>query len=204
MLARLLRICAETSGAALTEAAIVMPLFMVFTGGLVDFSLAFYQWNAASKAVQVGARLAAVSNPIDGALSSLTGLEGGAAAGDPFPPFATVCSGASSTCTGLGNSSYSASAMNTLVYGRGEAACGTSGPDQFPGMCDVFDRIRPQNVIVSYRHTGLGFAGRPGGPVPTITVELTGLTFNLVFLGGSITMPPMRTTVTGEDLSTSN
>ena len=87
--------------------------------------------------------------------------------------------------------------MNTIVYGRGQASCGAVGADQTPGMCDVFSRVQPQNVIVTYEQTGLGFAGRPGGPVPTITVELTGLTFNYVFLGGlfgPITMPPMRTT----------
>ena len=43
--------------------------------------------------------------------------------------------------------------------------------------------------------------------MPTITVELTGLTFDFVFLSsllGSITMPAMKTTATGEDLSTTN
>ena len=97
--------------------------------------------------------------------------------------------------------------MNTLVYGRGQTTCGTIGADRYPAMCDVFPRIRPENVIVTYRHTGLGFAGRPGGPVPTITVELTGLTYNYSFLAGllglgPVTMPPMRTTATGEDLAT--
>ena len=81
--------------------------------------------------------------------------------------------------------------------------------NQLAGMCDIFWRIAPQNVIVTYSHTGLGFAGRPGGPVPTIVMELTGLTFSLPFLNNvmglaPITMPPMRTTATGEDLSTTN
>jgi uncharacterized membrane protein len=49
-------------------------------------------------------------------------------------------------------------------------------------------------------------AGRPGGPVPTITVELQGLNFHFFFLGGlmgfgDIVIPSMRTTITGEDLS---
>ena len=42
----------------------------------------------------------------------------------------------------------------------------------------------PANVSVSYAYTGLGFAGRPGGPVPTITVELQNLNFQFFFLGG--------------------
>jgi hypothetical protein len=125
--------------------------------------------------------------------------------GDAFPAFERVCSGVNQSCSGGGT--YNGSAMNTLVFGRGQTSCGTIGADQFAGMCDILNRIQPQNVIVTYRQTGLGFAGRPGGPVPTITVELTGLTFNLVFLNallGSIAMPAMKTTVTGEDLSTTN
>ena len=51
----------------------------------------------------------------------------------------------------------------------------------------------------------LGFAAR-GGPVPTVTVSLQGLTFQFVFLGGlmglgNISIPPLTTTITGEDLS---
>jgi TadE-like protein len=203
-LKRFVLLAQDTSGAAMIEFATVAFLFFVLTGGLVDFALAIYQWNSASKAVQLGARLAAVSNPVSSDLKTLTGLEGGALPGDPFPAFVRVCSGASQSCSG---GTYDGAAMDTLVYGRGQANCGTIGADQFAGMCDVFSRIQPQNVIVTYRQTGLGFAGRPGGPVPTITVELTGLTFNFVFLSsllGPITMPAMKTTATGEDLSTTN
>ncbi len=52
---------------------------------------------------------------------------------------------------------------------------------------------------------GPGFAGRPGGPVPTVTMRLTGLNFDFVVLGGllgfgPVQMPGLATTVTGEDL----
>lgn len=203
-LKRLERIARDSSGAAMVEFTVIVFLLLALTGGMVDFSYALYQWNSAAKAVQLGARLASVSNPVSSDLKTLTGLGGGALPGDPFPAFERVCSGATQTCSNAGT--YDADAMNTLVYGRGDASCGMIGEDQFPGMCDVFGRIRPENVVVSYRNTGLGFAGRPGGPVPTITIELTGLTFNFVFLKllgfGQMTMPPMRTTATGEDMST--
>ena len=99
--------------------------------------------------------------------------------------------------------------MNTLVYGRGQTSCGSLGADQFAGMCDVYGKILPANVIVTYRQSGLGFAGRPGGPVPTITVQLTGLTYNLAFLGtllggAQISMPALSATVTGEDMRPTN
>jgi len=203
---RLKEFGSDTAGAVMVEFAIAALFFLILTSGLVEFTFAFYQWNAAAKALQVGARLASVSNPVDSTLKSLTGLEGGASPGDPMPSFTRVCT--SSGCSGGGI--YDPTAMNTLVYGRGGATtCGTIGPDGYPGMCDIFSRIRPANVRVTYAHTGLGFAGRPGGPVPTITVELTGLTFNFVFLNSLLRFPPinipaMRTTVTGEDLSTTN
>jgi hypothetical protein len=74
-------------------------------------------------------------------------------------------------------------------------------------LCDRFNRITPQNVSITYSHTGLGFSGRPGGPVPTITLRLTGLTFTFVAVGALAnfaqvtTMPDFKVTMTGEDLN---
>lgn len=178
----------------------------MLTSGIVEFSFAFYQWNAAAKAVQLGARLASVSDPVASDLKTMTGLEGGGDPGAAMPYFKRVCSGAAKSCSG---GSYSSAAMNTLVFGRGDTVCQTAGPDLFPGMCDIFNRIRPENVIVTYEWTGLGFAGRPGGPVPAITVELTGLSFEFVFLNAllgfnALPIPGLKATATGEDLSASN
>ena len=60
-------------------------------------------------------------------------------------------------------------------------------------------------MMIEYRQTGLGYAGRPGGPVPTITVRLQGIPFEFHFLGGllgfaNIQIPATTTTITGEDL----
>ena len=78
------------------EFAIVAFLFFVLTGGLVDFALAIYQWNSASKAVQLGARLAAVSNPVSSDPEDVDGARRRCPAGDPFPAFVRVCSGGKS------------------------------------------------------------------------------------------------------------
>jgi Flp pilus assembly pilin Flp len=205
MLSNIRHFCRDHNGASLVEFSIVAYFLLILTAGVIEFGIGWYQWNSASKALQTGARLAAVSDPVSSDLSTLTGMENGANPGDPMPAFERVCRGDTQSCTNGGT--YNASAMNALVFGRGQTACGTIGADLFPGMCDVYSRIRPENVIVTYRHTGLGFAGRPGGPVPTITLELTGVTYNYAFLSGllgfgPVTMPPMRTTVTGEDLAT--
>lgn len=203
---RLTRLVSDNGGSSLVEFTLIVSLLIIVTGGIVDFTFALYEWSCATKAVQQGARLAAVSDPLSSDLKTLTGLEGGALPGDPFPAFTRVCSGSTSSCSG---GTYDGTAMNTLVYGRGQTSCGSLGADQFAGMCDVYGKILPANVIVTYRQSGLGFAGRPGGPVPTITVQLTGLTYNLVFLGtllggAQISMPALSATVTGEDMRTTN
>lgn len=195
----------DRSGAALVEFALVATMMLSASLGAVEFSYLFYQWNSASKAVQLGARLAAVSDPVSSDLKNLTGLEGGILPGDPMPYYERVCDGQTQSCTNGGT--YDSQAMNTLVYGRGGTSCGDSQPDPFPGMCDILPQIGAENVIVKYVHTGLGFAGRPGGPVPTIVVELQGLTFEFVMVDKlfgftAIELPPFRTTITGEDLST--
>ncbi len=54
----------------------------------------------------------------------------------------------------------------------------------------------------------IGFAllavGRPGGPVPTIAVELTDMSYQFVLLAmllGTVALPSFSTTVMGEDLN---
>lgn len=201
-------LCNDQDGGALVEATIVIVLFLVFVLGSVDFLMAMYQWNAAAKAAAVGARIAAVSSPVASDLSSLTGMEGGELPGTSPPASFTTrtCSGGTGSCNGGGT--YSVTAMNTIVFGRGSAACGDATSFYTTGMCDIFSRIQPANVVVSYTFTGLGFAGRPGGPVPTITVTIQNIPFQFFFLGGllgfsNINIPPMTTTITGEDLSSS-
>lgn len=197
----------DDRGSAMVEFTLIVGVLLMVTLGVVEFSYVFYQWNAASKAVQLGARLAAVSDPIDSTLLNITGLEGGLSPGDPIVPepyFDRECSGGTAQCTNGGV--YDAGAMNIIVNGRNNDYQITE-PQGLPGMRTIFERIRPENVVVRYTHTGLGFAGRPGGPVPTITLELIDLQFELIFLGslmgfGPIQIPPMQTTMTGEDLST--
>ena len=99
-----------------------------------------------------------------------------------------------------------ATAMNTLVFGRGSASCNDATSYYTAGMCDLFPRITAANVRIVYSQTGLGFAGRAAGPVPTITVSLQGLTYQFFFLNSlpgfpTITMPSFATTITGESLS---
>ena len=196
----------ETRGTSLIEFALLGFLLFSLTGGAIDFSLAFYQWNSVSKAVQLGARLAAVSDPVCKGVSSEDGMQNGADPGDLFPPtYEYVYTGSSDSCSS-GDPDPNDDAVNDILFGRGSLSCKIQDPGQsYPGMCDIsFVNIEKQNIIITYTGTSLGYSSRPLGPVPTITVEVTGLNFNFMLLNGfglgPIAMPRMHTTVTGEDL----
>jgi hypothetical protein len=102
-------------------------------------------------------------------------------------------------------------ALKVLVYGRDASGdltptCGGMGADLYPGMCDIFSRVTPANVVIEYHNSGLGFAGRPGGPVPTIVLRLQNLQFQFVALDdlvgiGPVNMPDFKVTITGEDMN---
>src|SRR5258708_4269898 len=124
-----------------------------------------------------------------------------------MPAFTRTCSasdpkGEIGTCIG---GMYSSAAMQRIVFGRGGAtACGNAKA----GMCNFYSPITAANVTIVYTQTGLGYAGRPGGPVPTIMVSLQNLPFQFFFLSGlmgfaNMNMPAMTTTITGEGLSSS-
>jgi hypothetical protein len=211
----ILRFTNDNDGGVLVEATIVMTIIIVLVLGAVDFLLAFYQWNAATKAVQAGARIAAVSDPVAKGLNTLSARVVSATLrpGDAMPSFTVTCDGAAATCTCKGAcngvAGYDAAAMNTIVFGRGSAACGDAKSYYTAGMCDIFDRITPANVVIVYTQlappAGLGYAGRPGGPVPTIRISLQNLPFRFFFVGdllrlNNVRIPGLTTTMTAEDL----
>ncbi len=188
-------------GAVAVEFSFVSVVFLTMLIGALEFGHAFWQWNQATKALQLGARLAAVSRPVSSDLATMTGVSGTVEAGDPMPYFKRVCSGSSQSCSG---GTYDPAAMRTIVFGRGNSACPTTVQNH-PAMCQLYPRVRPENVIVEYEQTGLGFAGRPGGPLPSIKVRLAGLSFNYAVLGTMLGLPnvPMSglvASVTAEDL----
>jgi Flp pilus assembly pilin Flp len=203
----------DEHGAVLVEVTVMMTIMFVFLLGAIEFLFVFYQWNAAAKAVQIGARIAAVSDPVASGLNTLSAsvTDRFATPGDPMPFFQITCDGASQQCkcndegacpAALG---YDAGAMRTIVYGRGSTSCSDATSFYDTGMCDIFARITPANVVIIYTQTGLGFAGRPGGPAPTITLSVKDIPLQLFFLSGLMgfkpQMPTVTTSITAEDLS---
>jgi hypothetical protein len=208
MAARAPSFARDESGATMVEFSLVSGILLTLVLALFEFSYAFYEYNAAAKAVQAGVRRAAVSDPVAENLRTHTGLSATAGAGDPMPAFTRRCSGATRTCT---DSAFDAAAFNALLYGSAAATC-PPPPHRVAPMCAIFPRLRPEHVEIDYVHTGLGYAGRPGpagrpgGAVPTITVRLTNLTFDFVVLNRllglpRLTMSGLSATATGEDLA---
>jgi TadE-like protein len=204
----------DQHGAVMVEVTIVLSVTLILVFGAIDFLLLFYQWNAAAKAVQVGARLAAVSDPVASGLNRLSQAVVSASVppGAAMPNFVVTCDGRAATCTCngvnacVGIKGYDAAAMNTIVFGRGSSSCSDAKSGDGVGMCDIFPRITPANVKIVYAQTGLGYAGRPGGPMPTVIVSLQNLPFQFFFLRGlmgfhDLQIPASTVSLTAEDLS---
>ncbi|WOS65171.1 TadE/TadG family type IV pilus assembly protein [Sinorhizobium fredii] len=191
----------DESGVALTEALITFPIVMLMFATFIEFGYAMSQWNQTVKALQYGARLAAVSDPLTSDFDEVfpTEADDPLNNGDATPNDATI----SSTCgPDLENCSDE---LSRIVLGS-DGACGTAG-DPRPGVCDINWRIRPENLVVTYQRSGLGYWGRPEGPVLTMRLEVRDVTLELLFLGpllglDEIAVPAHPVTITTEDLQT--
>lgn len=185
-------------GVSLVEAMITFPLLLLAVSVFVEFGFAVWQWNQTVKAVQLGARLAAVSSPLAADMSALT-ADYPSDEGGPTPATPVVVS------CGAGTTACVSAEIQRLIEGS-DGICDSNIGTSLPGMCDFNPNIGQNNIIISYHRSGLGYVGRPSGPVVTVTLEVTGLSFSLPILGrllglGNITIPSHPVSVTGEDLS---
>jgi hypothetical protein len=217
---RLRRFVRDTRGVALAEFTVVGLFTLLVIGGLIDFFLAFWQWNAAMKAVERGARIAAVSDPVanvtGGWATLVADSASGANAGKPYPAdgfVEVVCDGASASCSGP-VAGYNATAMYWIVCGRGAATtcggtnpCPAAGSAYSVGMCHLYWLIAPEKVKITYRATGLGYWSRSHGPIVTIELQLQNIQVNFLFLRGlvgaalsDIILGTAKATITSEDL----
>jgi Flp pilus assembly protein TadG len=162
----MLRFLRDQSGAAMVEAAIVTPLFLLLTIGTMDFTLYIWNWNLATKAAHLGARLAIVSNPVATGLNEIDWT------------LARYTDKLGLPCTKDGvvtGNCPSAAEVNTTCKG-GTCTRGAYDAAAFQAIYDKMERIypylEPADVQISYEWTGLGFVGRPGGLPMTVTVSL--------------------------------
>jgi hypothetical protein len=180
----------DTRGISSVEFAMVAALFFLVVLGIVDFARALWNWNAAVKATQAGARFAAVGPVIALDLREFRGLSLGLRAGAAIPVGTPGTAPVICDSAGCGGdpARLDAAAFAALVR----------------RMQRVDGRIAAANVVIAYRHIGQGFVGNPLGPdvAPAITVSLRAMTFELVTPGlsglVSIPMPGFPATLTGE------
>lgn len=191
----------DKSGATLVEGLISLPIMVLLFATLVEFGWAVVQLGQATKAVQYGARRLAVSTPLIPDLTPFTDFSGlGLLEGDPVPSTIVRIScgaGAGAACI--------SSELDRLVLG-GDGVCDPTVQGTYIGMCDIMPQIRASNIRVTYIRDGLGYVGRPAGPILTIRLELVDLQFRFFLLGRllsltSLTIPPQAVTITSEDLS---
>lgn len=193
-------------GAVATEFALLFMSLFVLTIGILEFGLAVFEWARIEKALQRGARLAVVTDPVATDLRDFSGKTSANMFGDPcrdsatggiqpycqYDPDPIVCT--ASGCNGYG---FDATAFNAIV-----ARIQETNP-----------RIQAANVVVEYRATELGFVGRPGGRadefnlVPSVTVRVRNLAYPFYVLDdllgfSNLIMPEFATTLIGEDLGT--
>ena len=194
------RLARDQRGISSIEFVIVASVFFMLIFGMVDFSRAMWEWNAAAKATHWGVRYAVVNDMVSIRMAEFSGVLAGVDAGTSV--------GAGVVVANLGTDTFTCT--NTGCNGNGDP------DDDFDvdafglivaRMQLIYDKIQPENVIVEYRHIGLGFAGDPLGPDlhPLVTVRLTGMKFVLITPGLSgildIDLPDFAATMTGEDLT---
>ncbi len=194
------RLLRDRRGISSVEFALVCSLFFMLVLGVVDFSRAMWEWNAAAKATHWGVRYAIVNDMVSKKMAGFSGVLAGLDAGSLIDP--------SVVATDLGTDTFTCN--NDGCNGNGDT--GTSFDDIafsliVAQMQMIYSQIRPENVVVEYRHVGLGFSGDPTSPDlhPLVTVSLQNMTFDFVTPGLSgiftLTMPDFAASMTGEDLT---
>ena len=184
----------DERGISSVEFVIVVILFFMLCFGVIDFARAMGEWNAAAKATQRGARFAVVNDVVAQQIDDIKTDP----AFDVFNPGDTIPAGTPKTgpfrctlTTGCNN-----------VLGKINVAAFTA---IVTAMQARYDRIQPQNVVITYEHAGLGFYGSPIGPWidPLVTIELQNMQFEFITpgLNGILTIdiPPFPTSLTAED-----
>lgn len=202
------------SGVTLVEGIIVFPLIVFVFSAFVEFGYAVHQWNLMVKATQVAARALAVLDPASPAFYT-TGTNTDVPPPSPGEVGNSVPAGQYGPWTcGYGTGTpCETGKLNLVMYGNTQAtSCNPVGTvlssgTVKPAICHFNPNIKENNLKISYSLTGLGYYGRPGGPVLTITVEIMNVKFNLPVMGAflglnTITIPSLPVTITSEDLKT--
>lgn len=180
------------------EFALVLPLLLLFILGTIDVGIYAWRINQGEKATQIGARFAAVTDPIAESLTNATYVNANVGGtlitqGDRIPASALgllTCNNSSCSCT--------------IAPCPGTSFRSTAFANLSTRMKQIMPTILDSNIVVEYSGSGLGFAGDPNGPeiAPVITVKLTNMTHTPIAfspLGAGVDLPDFSYSITAED-----
>ena len=193
------RFAAEADGVTFVEGLLVFPLMVLAISTCVEFGYGMYQLNMAAKAMELGVRRLIVSPPISPDFNTVFAfdpLKGGQVI-DPNSSIVSIC-GASRTTDSSPPGACNSTEMAWLV--------GPNGPSNtWPGLASYFPQIDASKIRITYEQSGLGYEGRPTGPVVTVRMELVNQPIPLPILGSllelaNINLPPLTVSATTEDL----
>ncbi|NUT01426.1 MAG: pilus assembly protein [Sphingomonas sp.] len=192
----------EADGAAAAEFALVLPILILFLLGTIDVGRYMWTINKVEKATQMGARMAVVTTMVPGGLAAQNyGTTLGQGATIPLGSFGeascqkpsgtVTCSCVTTPCPTLTPIDQTATGPFNQVVQR---------------MNFIAPMVKPDgsNVTITYKNSGLGYAGDPTGPdvAPLVTVSAVGVTFSPLvfqFFGVQMTLPTLSASLTLED-----
>ena len=193
------RLGADQRGASAAEFALVLPLLLLFLFGIIDIGRLFYSVNQAEKATQMGARFAIVTDTIPPKVANADYVGAVACDADNNGVYEACAKGgfikdpnalAPVSCSSTG-CTPSSTTMNTGAFTRLVARMQAFDPS-----------IAATNVTVSFRGSGLGYAGDPTGMdvIPLVTVEVANIQFRpiMTLSLAKFTLPASRTTLSAE------
>ena len=194
---------ARASGSA--EFALVLPVLLFFLFAIIDIGRLYYVVNENEKATQMGARYAIVTDTIPPKIADADYV-GAVACADPANP------GSYKTCK-TGDYVTNPAALGTMTCLSTGCTCTTGTcPANTVMNVGAFDRlvarmhafnpaIDAANVAISFRGSGLGYAGDTTGMdvIPLVTVQVNTAFRPITFLSlVSLNLPVARTTLSAE------
>jgi hypothetical protein len=168
------RFARDESGAFIIEFGITFPVLILLSFGLLEFSLVVFDYQRAAEATRRGVRLAIIQEPIPNTANLLIDE-------------VIVCTAPSGTvqCTG----------------GSPGAAADTLWAALLAEMQEAYPTLTNANIVVTFEGTDVGSSEEIGGVFPLVTLQLTGVTHEMIvghLIGiESISFPDFKATVLG-------
>jgi len=215
------RLFHETQAASAAEFALILPAALLLMFGVIDVGRYAWQLNEYEKAVQLGARYAVATTVVPGALAADDAFLNQSCNGATLTYGDTICADAMQPIKCVSTSSSSVVATCTCVTGVNSGACLSGSPNStafsniYTRMRVASKRIAPDDVVIEYRGSGIGYLGDPatytdstGADVPLpdaapiVTVKLTNMHYQpitLTLVGVDVPYPEFSYSLTLED-----